>query len=208
MRTRGTTLLGIACFSAGCSINPLPPAREGHVWTREELQPGGGRTLETPRGSFTGINNIRTSWDPLFSSFRYQLHLEVVADGFTAVVLCREEDDGSYECDGGGLLTMRLTNNCARGQFRTPGGDGHVELWMQDGVHVGFLMRRGERYLAAFDTDHEWARPVWIESALPAEDRRAFDALAYILNDMLDTESEASIPFLCGELGSLRRHPR
>jgi hypothetical protein len=74
------------------------------------------------------------------------------------------------------------------------------------------MLRRGDRWLAAFDTDHQWARPIWVDRDVSEDERLALDALGAILDDLVDMELEfpgpSLRPLFCGSMIEARRFPR
>ncbi len=211
--------------SAGCSINPVPPARSGATWERYELTQGSApNAVESPRGTFTLVSNVRCSLQLLSSSFRVRVDVGVESEAGEASIRCEHQPDGSYRCSSPGLLTLRLMNGCTSGEVETPAGTASLEPWFvhedattaepwaTGSTHVGFVLRRGDKRLAAFDTDHQWARPVWIDSEVSEDERLAIDALGAILDGLIAMENEypgpSLEPLFCGSLMQARRFPR
>jgi hypothetical protein len=219
----------VILVGAGCALNPAPPAQTGGSWDRHELLQGPAPdAFETPRGELTLTRNVRSNLQPLSSSFRYAVDLDVEsASGGSSNnhdVRCAVQRDDSYACRGPTLLDLRLSADCTRGEVQTPAGSAVLEPWFvrADGstaepwatgdTHVGFVLRRQGRSLAAFDTDHPWARIVWVDHAVSEAERPSLDALGVILDDLIEAGTQfvgpTFRPLLCDRLVTLRRYPR
>jgi hypothetical protein len=210
--------------TAGCSINPVPPARSGATWDRYELTQGSApNAFDSPRGRFTLVSNVRSSLQLLSSSFRVRVDVGVESEAGDAQVRCEHQPDGSYRCDSP-LLSLHLRDGCTWGEVETPVGDATLEPWFvhkdattadpwaTGSTHVGFILRRGDRKLAAFDNDHQWLRPIWVDSEVSKDELLAIDALGAILDHLVAMGTEfvgpSLRPFFCGPLVQARRFPR
>jgi hypothetical protein len=209
----------------GCSIHPVPPAQSGTTWERDTILQGSApHAFDTPRGRFVLLRNVRDHWQTRSSSFRYRVELTIDAPSGREVVRCEHRRDDSYVCTGSELLELRLSEDCSSGEVQTPAGTATLEPWLvrDDGstaepwatgeTHVGFRLRRRDRWLAAFDTDDAWYRVVWVDSEVSDQERRSIDALGVLLDDLIEAGSEyvgpTLRPMLCDRLVTLRRHPR
>lgn len=211
MSVRSFGLVAFSLSTACVSIEPRPPRVPGVAWTRDVLAQGATpQAFETTRARLDGRSNLRGPVLLAGREFRYRMDLAVAEPRTRWSLACVQSAAGGYRCDGDGeLVSLALRERCRVGSATiADGATWEVVAWFLDGVHVGFLVRAAGRPIAAIDTDHQWARPVWVDTRLPRASRVAVDAIGYVLNDMLEAESFGGAPFLCGDLASRRRYPR
>lgn len=201
-------------LSLGCvSVNPMPPQVRGVQWDRYVLAQGATPgTFTTARARLRGTSNDVLPYLLRADDSRYQLNLQIKRGHVESTLTCfqQETSTGQYGCSGSEpVRSIALTEHCRHGVMVTSAGTSlAIEPWWIESMHVGFIVRRGERPVAAVDTDHQWTRPVWVDATLPLADLVAIDALAYVLNDVFAAEERGGLPFLCRDLSERRRHPR
>lgn len=199
--------LALLSFVGCASLAPTPPHADTVSWDRYVLRQGATpRSFDSPRASLSSEPSLRA---PGALGAEYELNLVVRTQSARFEVACKRSDDGGrFEigCEGDRVFrSFSLGDECDKGVLVTDSKQLTVSPWFAEETHVGFIVSDANRPVAAIDTDHQWARPVWIDGALADEATAvAVDVLAYVLNDLVDVED----PSICGKLRARGRFPR
>ena len=206
----------VGLLANGCvGLRPMPPQEGGVRWQRYVLAQGATpRELRSPQSTLSSATNLNVPYLLTAADFRYRLDLSAQTNHARHDVVCAQPGDRAlgYQCVDTRRTprswSLAMAPGCERGSVTDAQQIDHIEAWYQEGTHVGFVLRRGSRLIAAIDTDDTWTRPVWVAHDLDQAERHSIDLAAYVLHDMLRAEEHGGYPFLCAALSSRRRFPR
>lgn len=194
----------------GCSVSPRPPEVPGVTWQRSTIYIP-NQTGRSPRAELRGTRNLQVPYLLKGSDFRYRFAVEVKTPKATYGITCNQTEDNvaPLRCEGdGGLRSLEFVDRCRRGSLKGATGELSIEAWYVKDTYVGFLVREGERPVAAIDMDDTWEHIIWTDGRRADDQLLQIDILTFVIAEIHGAQESGGYPFLCPELEKQRRSPR
>ncbi|MEM9075339.1 MAG: hypothetical protein AAGE52_42980 [Myxococcota bacterium] len=184
----------------GCSLLPSPPTTPGQQWSEFHVH-------QTTRGFATPHTRLSVERSVIYVGTYsvdrpYQFTATIRGFAQPALMHCSMVE-GGYRCDVEGALLFHLNSACTEGHAMIDGKPWRIEAWYSEGTHVGYLLSRHARFLAAVDTDHTWRRRNLVDPSLTQNARVEVELAAAALHDLLEVNEGR--PFLCHPVMHRRR---